>query len=84
MDNTASPTRLAYKPHDAAAALGISRAKVFELLKTGELASIRHGRTRLISGSRQAPGARPPMASSMSTPGNGIRAMAGHVTPLST
>ena len=48
MDNTAPPTRLAYKPHDAAAALGISRAKVFELLKTGELASIRHGRTRLI------------------------------------
>jgi len=40
--------RLAYKPSDAAALLGIGRNRVFELLKSGELASVKYGRTRLI------------------------------------
>lgn len=40
--------RLAYKPADAAALLGIGRNRVFELLKSGDLASVRYGRTRLI------------------------------------
>lgn len=40
--------RLAYRPNDAAALLGIGRNRVFELLKSGELHSVRYGRTRLI------------------------------------
>lgn len=40
--------RLAYKPNNAAQLLDISRARVFELMRTGELASVRYGRTRLI------------------------------------
>lgn len=45
---SAKPERLAYKPTDAAAALGISRARVFELMRDGSLHSVRYGRTRLI------------------------------------
>ena len=40
--------RLAFKPHEAAAVLGVSRNRVFELLATGDIASVRYGRTRLI------------------------------------
>lgn len=40
--------RLAFKPADAATALGISRARVFELMREGSLKSVRYGRTRLI------------------------------------
>lgn len=41
--------RLAYKPAAAAKLLGIGRSRVFELMHTGELASVKYGRTRLIS-----------------------------------
>lgn len=40
--------RLAYSPTEAAAALGISRAKLYQLLESGELPSITLGRRRLI------------------------------------
>lgn len=44
----AAVERLAYKPNEAAAALGIGRNRVFELMKSNELASVKYGRTRLI------------------------------------
>lgn len=46
-----SPTelgRLAYRPEEAAQLLGVSRSRVFQLIKSKELASVRYGRTRLI------------------------------------
>ena len=36
-------------PDTTAIALGISRSAVYELLRAGELASVRHGKRRLIS-----------------------------------
>jgi excisionase family DNA binding protein len=39
---------LAYRPNQAAAALGIGRDKLFELLAAGEIRSFREGRTRII------------------------------------
>ena len=44
--------RLAFRPNELPAVLGISRGRAFQLLRSGELASVRKGRTRLIS--RQA------------------------------
>jgi len=41
--------RLAYRPNDAAEVLGVSRDRLFRLIKSGELASVKYGRTRLIS-----------------------------------
>lgn len=40
--------RLAYSPAEAAKALGISRAKLYQLLDAGALASVRLDRRRLI------------------------------------
>lgn len=40
--------RLAYSPAEAAEAIGISRAKLYELLEAGELRSVKIGRRRLI------------------------------------
>ena len=40
--------RLAYKPMEAAARLGIGRNKIFELIASGEIASVKYGQTRLI------------------------------------
>lgn len=40
--------RVAYKPAEAAAILGISRSRVFELLRSKELGSVRIGGTRLV------------------------------------
>lgn len=40
--------RLAYKPIEAAELLGVSRSRLFQLLRSGELESVRYGRTRLI------------------------------------
>ena len=40
--------RLAYKPGEAAKVLGIGRNRVFELMKSNDLASVKYGRTRLI------------------------------------
>lgn len=45
---TASVERLGYGPDDAAVALGLGRTKTFELIRTGELRSIKVGRRRLI------------------------------------
>jgi excisionase family DNA binding protein len=44
----AAAERLAYGPDEAAAALGIGRTKVFELVSQGELISVKIGRRRLI------------------------------------
>ena len=40
--------RLAYRPAEAAAVLGIGRNKLFEMIKSRELGSVKHGKTRLI------------------------------------
>ena len=40
--------RLAYSPDEVAEALGISRELVNDLLRTGELGSVKAGRRRLI------------------------------------
>lgn len=40
---------LLYKPEAAAAVLGIGRNKVFELIATGDLKSVKIGRARRIS-----------------------------------
>ena len=37
-----------YSVADAAAALGISRSAVWELLQSGEIASVKYGKRRLI------------------------------------
>jgi excisionase family DNA binding protein len=41
--------RLAFSPDEVAAALGISRDLVYDLLRTGQLRSVKAGRRRLIS-----------------------------------
>ncbi len=41
--------RLAFSPDEVAAALGISRELVNDLLRTGQLRSVKAGRRRLIS-----------------------------------
>ncbi len=41
--------RLAYSPDEAAALLGISRELVHDLLRTGQLGSVKAGRRRLIA-----------------------------------
>jgi excisionase family DNA binding protein len=42
-------SRLAFSPDEAAELLGISRELVFDLLRTGQLKSVKAGRRRLIS-----------------------------------
>ena len=41
--------RLAFSPEEAAELLGISRELLFDLLRTGQLKSVKAGRRRLIS-----------------------------------
>jgi excisionase family DNA binding protein len=41
--------RLAYSPEEAAVLLGISKELVHDLLRTGQLGSVKAGRRRLIS-----------------------------------
>jgi excisionase family DNA binding protein len=41
--------RLAYSPDEAAELLGVSRELVHDLLRTGQLGSVKAGRRRLIS-----------------------------------
>ena len=41
--------RLAYSPDEAAGVLGISPELVYDLLRTGQLGSVKAGRRRLIS-----------------------------------
>ena len=41
--------RLAFSPDEAAAAMGVSRDLVYDLLRTGQLGSVKAGRRRLIS-----------------------------------
>lgn len=43
-----SADQLLYRPEDAGSVLGIGRSKVFELLATGQLASVQIGRSRRI------------------------------------
>lgn len=40
--------RLAYSPNEAAAVLGISRARLYQLLDDGTIPSVKLGRRRLI------------------------------------
>ena len=41
--------RLAYGPEDAAAMLGITRSRLFQLIAAGALRSYKDGRRRLVS-----------------------------------
>jgi excisionase family DNA binding protein len=47
-EHNAFPERLAYSPDEAADLLGISRELVHDLLRTGQLGSVKAGRRRLI------------------------------------
>ena len=47
-DRNAFAERLAYSPAEAAELLGISRELVHDLLRTGQLGSVKAGRRRLI------------------------------------
>ena len=47
-DRRAFAERLAYSPEEAAELLGISRELVHDLLRTGQLGSVKAGRRRLI------------------------------------
>jgi excisionase family DNA binding protein len=40
--------RLAYRPEEVAQLLGLGRTTVFELLRSGELESVKAGRARLV------------------------------------
>lgn len=40
--------QLLYRPEDAGSVLGIGRSKIFELMATGQLASVQIGRARRI------------------------------------
>ncbi|WP_459644601.1 excisionase family DNA-binding protein [Kineococcus sp. NUM-3379] len=42
------PTKLLYRPEEAAVLLSVSRSIVFELLRSGRLRSVKEGRTRLV------------------------------------
>ena len=42
------PVKLLYRVDEAAHLLSISRSRIFELLRCGQLRSVTHGRTRLI------------------------------------
>jgi excisionase family DNA binding protein len=46
---TVREPRLAFSPDEVAAALGISRELVNDLIRTGQLESVKAGRRRLIS-----------------------------------
>jgi excisionase family DNA binding protein len=46
--HTAAAERLAYSPEEAAELLGISRELVHDLLRSGQLGSVKAGRRRLI------------------------------------
>ena len=48
-DRQAFAERLAYSPDEAAELLGISRELVHDLLRTGQLGSVKAGRRRLIA-----------------------------------
>jgi excisionase family DNA binding protein len=46
--STPTVDRIAYRPTEAAAALGLSRSRVYELMAEGQLAYRQIGQTRLI------------------------------------
>ena len=48
MNTVGQLTRLAYSVEEAAAIIGISRRTVYELLRTGQLRSVKIGSRRLI------------------------------------
>ena len=48
-ERNAFADRLAYSPEEAAELLGISRELVHDLLRTGQLGSVKAGRRRLIA-----------------------------------
>ncbi len=49
LERSAFAERLAYSPDEAAELLGISRELVHDLLRTGQLRSVKAGRRRLIA-----------------------------------
>jgi excisionase family DNA binding protein len=49
LERNAFTERLAYSPDEAAELLGISRELIHDLLRTGQLGSVKAGRRRLIA-----------------------------------
>lgn len=49
MDNTTAVVPVLLRPDEAAAALRVGRTKVFELIRTGELRSVKIGHLRRIA-----------------------------------
>jgi excisionase family DNA binding protein len=49
LDVTLATERLLLRPEEVAGILGVGRTKVFELIRTGELRSIKLGRSRRVS-----------------------------------
>jgi excisionase family DNA binding protein len=48
MESNESLPRLAYRPDELQSILGIGKTKVFDLLKSGEIRSIKKGGVRLV------------------------------------
>lgn len=49
MSKSGDPVRLLYRPEEAAAVLGLGRTKVYELMATGALRSVKVGGARRVS-----------------------------------
>jgi excisionase family DNA binding protein len=49
MSESSEPVRLLYRPEEAAAALGLGRTKVYELMAAGALRSVKVGGARRVS-----------------------------------
>lgn len=48
MSNAPAPERLAFSPDEAAAALGLGRTTIYQLLTAGAIRSVKVGKRRLI------------------------------------
>ena len=49
MSDSGTPERLLFRPEEAAAVLGLGRTKVYELMASGALRSVRVGASRRVS-----------------------------------
>jgi excisionase family DNA binding protein len=49
MSESVVPVRLLYRPEEAAAVLGLGRTKVYELIASGEIRSVKVGGCRRVS-----------------------------------
>jgi excisionase family DNA binding protein len=49
MSETVAPVRLLFRPEEAAEVLGLGRTKLYELIASGELRSVKIGSARRVS-----------------------------------